>query len=145
MTAGSNRKDLRKQSNNFKELLKDPEKRRHEPDLNIPAKMFRNIVYVHGVIPSEWDAQVDRFYRRLYGGDIQKVNQEKSNLLRALNRNWLTWGRFETALQIMGCEKYEICTTLHFKGGKSTSHPVTVRNRLSNQRDLVEAESNDEK
>ena len=121
----------------FRELLLDPEKKRAEAE-NELAYLFRDIMLAHGVTPSEWDRRLDSFYKRLYTNskgqtDPVKVNQEKSNLVRALTKDALPWNRFNRALQLMGSESYTISVDLNYADGRVHTHKVKVRNRVADQ------------
>jgi len=133
----------------FRELLLDPEKKRSEAE-NELAYLFRDIMLAHGVNPSEWDRRLDMYYRRLYTNsrgevDLIKVNQEKSNLVRALAKDTLPWKRFNTSLQLMGPESYTIIIELTYRDGRTHTHKVKIRNRLAEMLALQQAiEAHDE-
>lgn len=121
----------------FRELLMDPEKKRSEAE-NELAYIFRDMMLAHGIQPSEWDRRVDSYYRRIYTNskgevDLIKVNQEKSNLVRALTKDALPWRRFITAVQLMGAASFTFTLDLNYQDGRTFSHKVKVRNRITDQ------------
>lgn len=136
---------MRANKSTFRELLLDSEKKIREAE-NELAYLFRDMMLAHGVTPSEWDRRVDSYYKRLYTNakgqaDLVKVNQEKSNLVRALTKDALPWNRFKTALQLMGAESYTITIDLNYAGGRMHTHKVKVRNRIA---DMVRNEQAEE-
>lgn len=117
----------------FKDLLQDPNKKRGEAT-NELATMFRKMLAEHGILPTDWDRRAELYYRKLYTNhrgetDMIKVNQEKSNLTRALTKNSIPWKRFTTALAILGPETWDLEITLPYKSGHVRKHKVTVKNR----------------
>lgn len=131
-------KKRHKAGGNLRNLLSDPLKQKSQAD-NALAALFRDIMAQHGVEIAEWETRVENYFRRVFTRnsdiDVQKVNQAKSNLQRALARSTLTWGRFETALQVMGSETYTIEVSLNYKNGKTFRHSVKVKNRACNVTD----------
>lgn len=128
-------KGTSRQTVTLRSLLQDPNKLRDQAE-NVLAALFRDIMAEHGVEPAEWESRVERYFQRTYitpeGIDVQKVNQAKSNLQRALALPALTWGRFETALQIMGSKSYYVEVGLQYESGNTFTHRKRVRNRIDN-------------
>ena len=119
----------------FRELLLDSEKKKSEAE-NELAYLFRDMMLAHGVTPSEWDRRLDSYYKRIYMNskgqvDLVKVNQEKSNLVRALTKDALPWRRFHTAVQLMGSKAYTFTLELEYEDGRIHTHKVKARNRLA--------------
>lgn len=120
----------RKVVSTMRELLMDPNKKKVDAE-NIPAILFRDITASHGIMPMDWERLIDRHYRLLYGDDLQKVSQEKTNLQRALVKPNLTWARYYKFLEILGVESMTFIQQLHSSDGRVYEHKVKTRNRYA--------------
>lgn len=135
----------------MRELLLDEQKLKGKTTHPL-AYMFRDMMLEHGILPSEWEARIDNFYRRMYTNargeiDLVKVNQEKSNLMRALCKDTIPWNRFNTACQLMGAESYTLTLTLNYANGHKAEHKVKLRNRaadMAKHQAAVEANPGDD-
>lgn len=119
-------------SRNFRDMLEAPDKRIGESQ-NILARLFRGILMDHNVTPSQWDAMVDRYFRSRLSRtpkDSKAINQDKYNFIRALEKDKLSIGRFETAINILGAESVEFMLTMNWRGKPSSKHKVSIRNPL---------------
>lgn len=115
----------------FRELLLAPDKKKGE-STNFLAALFRDALITLGTTPSEWDMRVDRFYRRRYtnaAGEVDKkrVDQEKSNLTRALNKNRLPPKRFEEGMAVLGAESILLTMKANYPRGYTNTHKVSLR------------------
>lgn len=115
----------------FRELLLSPDKKKGE-STNFLATLFRDALITLGVTPSEWDMRVDRYYRRRYtnaAGEVDKkrVDQEKSNLTRALTKDRLPPKRFEEGMAVLGAESILMTMQVNYPRGYKNNHKVLVR------------------
>lgn len=122
-----------KRKSTFRELLMTQDKKVDE-STNILATLFRDMLATYGITPSEWDFRVDRYYSRLHTNakgevDRKRVDQDKSNLTRALNKNRIPLKRFEEGICVLGAESCDYSVQLNFPNGYSNAHKVRVRNR----------------
>lgn len=119
-------------SRNFRDMLEAPDKRIGDAK-NILARLFRGILMEHGIMPSQWDAMVDRYFRSRLSRtpkDSKAINQDKYNFIRALEKDKLSIGRFETAINILGAESVEFMLTMNWRGKAPSKHKVLIRNPL---------------
>lgn len=114
---------------NFRTLLRYARDMKKNAD-NVPAALFRDMIAEHGPSIAEWDARMDRYFRKIHGNDPKIIAQEKTNLTRALTKDTLTWRRFEQAVQIMGPKTYRLSVTMEFANGQKYTHSVRVKNRF---------------
>lgn len=122
-------------TSNFKELMKDPNKKAGDTD-HVLARLFREILATHGIGSTQFENLMDKYYRKLHTNrhgqvDLVKVNQDKSNLTRALSKDRLPWYRFETALQIIGPRSFTFTVTMDVGKGLTYKRSVKVPNRYS--------------
>ena len=113
----------------FRTLLRNARQMKKNAD-NVPAVFFRDILAEHGPSIAEWDARMERYFRKIHGNDPKIVSQEKTNLTRALTKDTLTWRRFEQAIQIMGAETYTFTLLMEYANGQTFKHKVRVKNRF---------------
>lgn len=137
-----------KKKSTFRELLMSPDKKAGEAT-NILATLFRDMLSTYGITPSEWDQRVDRYYSRLHTNakgevDRKRVDQDKSNLTRALNKDRIPIKRFEEGVAVLGAETCEYSITLNFPNGYSNVHKVRVRNRYVEIPDVEDDEDDDD-
>lgn len=124
-----------KKTSTFRELMKDPNKK-YDETAHALARLFRDILASRGLELSEWEKLTERYYRKIYTNrhgvvDLIKVNQEKSNLTRALAKDSLPWFRFETAIQILGPKMYSFTAVLDNGDGHVYKHTVKIPNRYA--------------
>jgi hypothetical protein len=125
----------RPKTSTFRELMKDPNKKADETG-HVLAKLFRDIIASQGMEAGGFDNLMDKYYKKKYTNrhgevDMIKVNQEKSNLTRALAKDSLPWYRFETVLQILGPKVYSVTIGMEASSGHTYSHTVRVPNRFA--------------
>lgn len=139
----------RDKKSTFRELLLSHDKKKSEAT-NALAILFRDALATHGVTPSEWDVKVERYYKRRHTNSIgvvdkKRVDQDKSNLTRALAKNGLPWNRFVEGCSVMGPEFIMFSMTLGYPGGLTTEHKLKIRNRYVDlQADLEDDEDKDD-
>lgn len=124
-----------KDNASFKDLMRDKEKKLSETE-HLLARLFRKILAERGILSSEMDQLIDRYYRKIHTNrhgdvDILKVNQDKSNLTRALAKDTLPWRRFETVIQILGPSKYFLTLKMEGADGTVYEHTVGTKNRYA--------------
>lgn len=112
----------------LRDLLLDSTCKKREAE-NIPAILFRDMMSACGIGPAEWDKRMERYFRKVYGSDVKKINQEKTNLMRSLAKNKLTWTRYDTSIQIMGPVTYQFTLDMTFADGHTFRAIAKVRNR----------------
>lgn len=117
----------------FREILLHPDKKKGEAD-NVLASLFRDMLAAYGVTPSEWELRVERYFRRKHTNeagvvDKKRVDQDKSNLTRALTKSKLPVKRFEEAMAVLGAESVMWTIQANFPGGHQHTHKALVRNR----------------
>lgn len=100
------------------------------------ARLFRDMMSHHGIGITAFDNLADRYYRKIYTNrhgvvDVIKVNQEKSNLTRALAKDSLPFFRFVTVLKILGPVSYIITVTMKHADGHTYKHSVETMNRFA--------------
>lgn len=116
----------------FRSIVNNPETGKDEVE-NLLALLFRDILMAHSPSVDSLDRKMERYYQKVYGGDRRLVAQEKNNLSRALTRPSISWERFETLIQLLGCDKYVVRVDLTY-GDKTYTSEVEVRNRYSDKR-----------
>lgn len=116
----------------FRSIVNNPETGKEDAE-NLLALLFRDILLAHSPSPEALDKKMERYYMRIYGGDKKMVAQEKNNLSRALTRPSISWERFETLIQLLGCDKYTIRVDMTY-GEKVYTSELEVRNRHSDRR-----------
>lgn len=119
----------------FRELLLAPDKKKGEA-VNVLAVLFRDMLLAQGIMPSEWELRVERYYTRLHTNakgevDKKRVDQDKSNLTRALTKDRLPLKRFEEGVAVLGAESVKYSVQLNFPNNYSNIHTVLVRNRYT--------------
>jgi hypothetical protein len=124
----------------FRDLLRHPNKRYDETNHAL-AKMLRDMLAVSGIGPGEWDKLIERYYRKMYTNrkghiDMIKVNQEKSNLTRALAKDKVPYYRLDTAIQILGCAYYVFTIERYDSRGVMTATRLNVNNRYVHMPDI---------
>jgi hypothetical protein len=116
----------------FRSIVNNPETGKEEVE-NLLALLFRDILLAHSPSIDSLDRKMERYYQKIYGGDRRLVAQEKNNLSRALTKPSISWERFETLIQLLGCDKYVVRVDLTY-GDKTYTSEVEVRNRYSDRR-----------
>lgn len=116
----------------FRSIVNNPETGKEDAE-NLLALLFRDILLAHLPSPEALDRKMERYYMRIYGGDRMKVAQEKNNLSRALTKPSISWERFETFIQLLGCDKYTFRVDMTY-GEKVYTSELEVRNRYSDRR-----------
>lgn len=129
-------------SSTFRELLRDPHKKYDETNHPL-AKLLRDVMASRGIMPSQWDTLVERYYRKVYTNrrgeiDLIKVNQEKSNLTRALAKDRVPFDRFDVALQILGCAYYLYSVETTDTKGVKITNKLKITNRYVILPEVVE-------
>lgn len=117
----------------FRELLRDPNKKYDETSHAL-AKLLRDMLANSGIGPGEWDKLIERYYKKMYTNrkgeiDLIKVNQEKSNLTRALAKDKVPWYRLDTAIQILGSASYTISIEREDARGVKFTSKLKIKNR----------------
>lgn len=116
----------------FRSIVNNPQVGKEEAE-NLLALLFRDILLAHSPGADNLDRKMERYYTRIYGGDKRLVAQEKNNLSRALTKPSISWERFETLIQLLGCDKYVVRVDLVY-GDKTYTSELEVRNRYSDRR-----------
>lgn len=119
----------------FREILLDRYKMADQAE-NTLAKLFRDMLAERSILPAQWDARMDAYYRKVFTNskgevDIIKVNQEKSNLKKALAKPNLAWNRFETAIQVLNPDEYTFSLGMKYINETEYLHQIKVKNRSS--------------
>lgn len=123
------------QSGTLMELLRHPTKKRDETGDPV-ARMMRELLYRHQILPDEWEVRADRYFRKIHGNDVQKISQEKINLSRSIAQNRISWNRFHQVLEILNYDEYTFTI-----GMKNRDMPepreccIKFRNRMKRQGD----------
>lgn len=116
----------------FRQIVNNPETGKDEVE-NLLAHLFRDILLAHSPSVDSLDRKMEQYYQKVYGGDKRLIAQEKNNLSRALTRNSISWDRFETLIQLLGCDTYKVRVEMTY-GEKTYTSEVSVRNRYSDKR-----------
>lgn len=116
----------------FRSIVNNPETGKEDAE-NLLALLFRDILLAHAPGADNLDRKMERYYTRIYGGDKRLIAQEKNNLSRALTKPSISWERFETLIQLLGCDKYIVRVDLVY-GEKTYTSELEVRNRYSDRR-----------
>lgn len=112
----------------LRDIIRDPNKKVDEAS-NELAFIFRTILSEHRLSIDQWDNLTTRYYIARYGGDTKTVAQEKINLIRAVAKEQLTWGRFMEAIEVLGYDECEISITLKNSGDKASERTHTARKK----------------
>lgn len=136
------------QKTTFRELLLAPDKKKGEAT-NVLAILFRDMLIAQGIMPSEWEHRVERYFTRLHTNaqgevDKKRVDQDKSNLTRALTKDRLPLKRFEEGVAVLGAESVQYTVQLNFPNNYSNIHKVLVRNRYVPSANLEDDDDEDE-
>lgn len=132
----------------FRELLQTPDKKKGEAK-NELAVLFRDMLLTHGILPSEWDRKVERYYTKIFTNaagevDMLKVNQEKSNLTRALTKDSIPWKRFITGVAVLGPASFRLGIELNYATGHTYKHQVLKKMRYTAPVEVHEEEDDEE-
>lgn len=123
------------QRSTFRELLLDHTKKLGLSD-NALAKLLRDMLLTHGISPSQWDKMADLYYRKINTNskgevDLLKVTHDKSNMAKALAKDSIPFRRFQSAIEILGCESFVFSVQLNFRNDVTYKHEVFQRNRMA--------------
>lgn len=112
-------------SKSFREILTKPATANVET--NVPARLLREILARVGVSPMEWEELTNQHYRSKHGDDVRKIREEKTNLASALEKDRISWDRFEQALTILGPDRFKVTVELTYPRGLTVDSTVSVR------------------
>ncbi len=114
----------------FKDMLNHPD-RYATNESNVPAQLLRQLMAMMAITPIEWETKLDAYFKDLHGDDLKKIREEKSNLTGALEKDTISWNRFEQAINVLGPVRYKFSLSLEFKNEYSVEAKTTVRTRSS--------------
>lgn len=117
----------------LRDIIRDPNKKVNEAR-NELSFLFRTILNEHRISIDQWDNLTTRYYTSRYGRDIKTVSQEKINLIRAVAKESLTWGRFMEAIETLGYDECEFSITLRNTGEKVSERTHSVRKKNRHKR-----------
>lgn len=113
-------------SKSFREILTKPESST-SVETSIPARLLRELLARVGPTPMEWETMMDNYYKVKHGDDFRKIREEKTNLTSALEKDKLSWDRFEQAITILGPDKFKVTVELCYPRDLSVDTTITVR------------------
>lgn len=113
-------------SKSFREILTKSDDS-NNTETNIPARLLRELLARVGVSPMEWEELMNQYYKSKHGDDVRKIREEKTNLTSALEKDRISWDRFEQAITIMGPDKFKVTVELFYPRGLSVDTSITTR------------------
>lgn len=112
-------------SKSFREILTKPATANTET--NVPARLLRELLAKIGVTPLEWEELTNQHYKSKHGDDVRKIREEKTNLASALEKDRISWDRFEQAITILGPDRFKVNVELSYPRGLKIDSTVTIR------------------
>lgn len=112
----------------FKDMLNHPDSML-EGSTNIPSQILRELLAKLAMTPLEWETKMDSFFKDLHGDDLKKIREEKSNLTGALEKDEISWNRFEQALCVLGPNRCRFNVTLEYNDEYEVDATSVIRTR----------------
>ena len=113
-------------SKSFREILTKPTANVSNK-ANVPARLLHELIAKVSPTPMEWEGLMNQYYRTKHGDDVRKIREDKTNLTSALEKERISWDRFEQALTILGPDKFKITVELCYPRELSVEAAITVR------------------
>lgn len=114
----------------FKDMLQFPD-RYPTDESNVPCLIIRELLATLDIGHLDWENKMQNYFASIHGDDLKKIREEKANLTGALERDVISWKRFEQALHVIAPNRVRFKVSLEFADEVEVESQVIIRTRLN--------------